>query len=133
MTAELFIKLTATLFARRRRGLANSNSDNSDVDSSCDDDDMGGVTLNVPDTNGGFFPDSNSSGEAHLPPTWHAMQLNRFAVLVDGEEDNTSIKTSAVKPASFMPSMKNSFWNAYVNKLRVTAAEGGTCDLAVDD
>jgi poly(A)-specific ribonuclease len=129
MTAELFVKLSSTLFEERRLGLIDADSANSDVDSTCDDD-VGGVTLNVPDTDGGFFSDSDS-GEANVPPAWHAMQLNRFTVLPDGVDGDPKASAS-VKPSPFIPPLKSSFWDAYVNKLRVNAAEGGICDLAID-
>ncbi|EPE28802.1 Ribonuclease H-like protein [Glarea lozoyensis ATCC 20868] len=132
MTAELFVKLTSTLFEERRLGLLDANIENSDLDSSCDDD-VGGVTLNVPDTDGGFFSDSES-GEGNVPAAWHAVQLNRFSVLADGGgEDKIAETTTTVKPSPFMPPIKSSFWDVYVNKLRVNAAEGGICHLATDE
>jgi hypothetical protein len=128
MTAELFVKLTAQLYAERKHLL--EDEDRSSVQdhysiSDTEDDESGGAPLNPPDIDG--FSSHGMSDD--LPPERHATQLNRLAnpysILDDELEDNTPTPTSK----QWIPSMESSFWDIYANKLRVNASKGGVCDL----
>lgn len=78
-----------------------------------------------------------------LPPAWHAQQLQRppaintrnpFSALANiGESDvhggGGSGSEEEVRDQQWLPNAESSFWDPYVNKLRVNASEGGLCDL----
>lgn len=74
----------------------------------------------------------------HLPPAWHERQLqlnggkNRFATLIDLGDDLPDEPRSP-QPKQWIPEWDRSFWDIYVNKLRVNAAESGVCDLDGDE
>ena len=125
MTAELFIKLSAKLYSDRKH-LPEDPDDEQYYEStpeethSGDEDETGGALLNPYNPNG-----SPNSMKDDLPPAWHAKQLNPFAVLGDYGED----LPAESKLQQWIPPMSSSFWNIYVNKLRVNASEGGICDL----
>ena len=129
MTAELFVKISAKLYAERMR-----LNDVSDVDSesdsivddagiSGDEDETGGASLN-PSIDG----QAQLSMKDNMPPDWHARQLNPYSVLENLGEDDPKVD---IEPRSkqWIPSFANSFWDIYVNKLRVNAVEGGICIL----
>jgi poly(A)-specific ribonuclease len=127
MTAELFIKLSAKLYAENRADYIDHEDDLGDSESSSyDDDDVGGAPL--------LSPTSNTTD-----PIPASLQLNKFAVLaIEDPEPEPKTKRSASaknvafadhEPAQWIPDMDNPFWDVYANKLRVNAAEGGVCDL----
>jgi poly(A)-specific ribonuclease len=125
MTAELFVKLSAKLYAQRRHKLPDSDDSDDFSDYLSLDEDIGGAAL----------VNNNSSEESlldHLPPEWHAKQLNnRFAALaVARTNENGSKETvKADGVQQWLPKISHSFWDKYINKLRVNASEGGVCDL----
>ncbi|KAF4624877.1 hypothetical protein G7Y89_g13293 [Cudoniella acicularis] len=135
MTAELFVKLSAKLYAEKKH-LAEEDADSdtsSDLIDECSvDNELGGAPLNPPNING-----TSNSSTSHLPPEWHARELNRFSLLDDlddgsgdsGKEGDDTDDSSSPGVQHFIPSMKNKFWEIYSNKLRVNAAEVGVCDL----
>ncbi|RDL34454.1 Ribonuclease H-like protein [Venustampulla echinocandica] len=125
MTAELFVKLAAKLHAEQQGLVADPESDDSSLnDKPTSDNEGGGVPLNYPDTDG--------RSDSDIPPEWYAQRLNRSSIVVEGP-DQGSDKNHEPTPALFIPSMSNKFWRAYINKLRVTAVEGGVCDLNKGD
>jgi poly(A)-specific ribonuclease len=108
MTAELFVKLTAQLYAERNK-----------IPGEVDDDFVseGIEHLNFSDSNDSEG-DTSSQGNGGVP----LFSPNPFAVNKASEEP--------VKIEQFIPPMKNSFWDLYVNKLRVNGTDSGVCDLA---
>jgi poly(A)-specific ribonuclease len=129
MTAELFTKLSAKLYAENGADYIDHEDHLGDSGSSSydDDDDIGGAPLLSPTSNTTILP--------------AALQLNKFAVLAieDPKPEpkrkpnrSGSSKTVAFadqEPSQWIPDMDNPFWDVYANKLRVNAAEGGVCDL----
>ena len=129
MTAELFVKLSAKLYADRKQ-LGDVFDAESDCDSviddvgySGDDDETGGALLSPP-TNG--LAQVSMKDNHHLE--WHAKQLNPYSVLDDLGEDLSNDDTE-IHPKQWIPSFASSFWDIYVNRLRVNAVEGGICVL----
>jgi poly(A)-specific ribonuclease len=139
MTAELFVKLTAKLHNTHKNltttpystttstELADSSSSDSESTSG------GGAPINLTSP-------STTNGQSHsafkltsltdnLPPAWHAKQLNRYAVLQHDNNEEAEAEAEEPNPKQWIPSMRNAFWDAYVNKLRVNAIDGGICDL----
>ncbi len=113
MTAELFVKLAASK-RLEAKALASEDSDSdSDPDSS-----NGGALL--------FEPKKDLLLNEN-PPAWHAKQLNLYVHLdptINGKDKGN------LAPKQWLPSFNSTFWDPYVNKLRVNASEGGVCDLA---
>lgn len=162
MTAELFVKLSAKIYADRKRNeefeydsdtsltystaLEKSNSPNS---LSEDESTGGGAKLYSQSNEGDLLDLSAQTTHAthslsladNLPSKWHADQLqklnlndcNPYSVLQNAGED--SGVEDDLKPRQWIPRMENSFWDLYANKLRVNASDGGVCDLneAFDD
>ena len=132
MTAELFVKLTAKLYSQRKHQIPISDSDSDESEQISLDDESGGANLN-----GGGSNSSEDSLLDHLPPEWHAKQLNnRFAALAVvgiGDVGSGSSGGATVEREGgleqWIPKMSHSFWDIYANKLRVNASEGGVCDL----
>lgn len=78
-----------------------------------------------------------------LPPAWHARQLqnappintsNPYSILANvgevggsGGDESGSEREATVQ--QWLPGADSSFWDLYVNRLRVNASEGGLCDL----
>jgi poly(A)-specific ribonuclease len=132
MTAELFVKLTAKLYSERKHQIPDSDDSDEDSEQISLDDESGGAVLN-----GGGSNSSEDSLLDHLPPEWHAKQLNnRFAALaVIGEvgSGNSGGATVGAEPEGgpeqWIPKMSHPFWDIYANKLRVNASESGVCDL----
>lgn len=139
MTAELFVKLSSKLYQERKASLQEQDSDPSSSPGT--DDDQGGVYLD-PNRERGCL--SESDGEEHLPIAWLARKLqgNSFSLLLDHKEDDDDGDLgSGVEDVNgdaagetkanewVMPASSSPFWDAYVNKLRVMAVEGGVCDL----
>lgn len=159
MTAELFVKLTAKLYADIKNLLRDPESEpdsetyfepNPDPESSSSPEnspyssDSGGVLI---DFSGNAPPNTNSLPAAEylatiicddLPPAWHEQKLqilggrNRFATLADLGETLPAGPVEP-KPKQWIPKWESSFWDLYVNKLRVNAAEHGVCDLNSED
>jgi poly(A)-specific ribonuclease len=154
MTAELFVKLAAKLYAQRvadgellapTEPKAKSSKSGSDPTDS-----EGGVSLYPPynrlgsllihekgDVNATSVTDTNSSFADEHPPAWHAAKLNGSAkpyskniymVLEDFAKPNGEKNESDIK--QWIPAFGKPFWEVYTNKLRVNAAESGVCDLA---
>ncbi|KAM3070140.1 hypothetical protein ACMFMG_003825 [Clarireedia jacksonii] len=148
MTAELFTKLSAKLYAENGADYIDHEDDlGGSESSSYDEDDVGGAPLLSPTSNPTppGLPTQNPD-KSHHPAAWHSLQLNKFAVLSveDPEPEpkpkrllsrnnrSSSSKTVAFadhEPAQWIPDMDNPFWDVYANKLRVNAAEGGVCNL----
>lgn len=124
MTAELFIKLTSKLYADRKPLLSPVESDESD-DYFSPDEDGGGAALN------GRSDSIGGSLDAIQPPESLTKQLsNRFAALANrGPDDRSCSEPEIEGPKQWIPDITDSFWDTYVNKLRVNASEGGVCDL----
>ncbi|KAH6664872.1 ribonuclease H-like domain-containing protein [Halenospora varia] len=130
MTAELFTKLSAKLYSERDTSDNDSTTSSNLIDaSSSDNEDPGGALLHSPDT---------SSGDGNLPGEWHAREMNRsnpFSLLDSLVEDNGSSsedegEAKGKKTGLFVPRFGGRFWDVYMNKLRVNAAEVGVCDLS---
>lgn len=150
MTAELFVKLTAKLYAERRPTLKDVDEDpasenDSEEEADCmtfsddDDDDSeasptGGVPL--------FSPNPFQALEVKpiktkpkgkpkpkikkdMPWQYYERLLNDGPGTKENENDPDPIETE-----QFIPAMTKSFWDIYVNKLRVTGTASGVCDLA---
>jgi hypothetical protein len=153
MTAELFVKLSSKLYADRKHLLQDPDTESEygsnpdpqtyQLSSSEDDSEPGGALLldfTNHDPNGTIHPAEGLvtvMGDDHLPPAYHERQLqlagghNRFATLSDlGETlpDGPELP----KPKQWIPTWDSSFWDIYVNKLRVNATEFGVCDLNGD-
>ena len=73
-----------------------------------------------------------------LPSGWHADQLQRlslndsnpYAVLATiGDGHRNGAGSAAVDVQQWIPAMDSTFWDIYINKLRVNASEGGVCYL----
>jgi poly(A)-specific ribonuclease len=154
MTAELFVKLTAKLYAQR---VADGELEASlepktkslkfDSDST---DSEGGVSLYPPYGRLGRLPlrekgglkanaitETASSFQDEEPPAWHAAKLNGDAkpylkslfVVID-EIPKPNVVKKELDMKQWIPAFDEPFWEVYTNKLRVNAAEGGVCDLA---
>ena len=125
MTAELFIKLSAKLYAQRKHKLPDTDDSDDSSDYLSLDEDTGGAAL----------VNNNSSEESlldHLPPEWHTKQLNnRFAALsvVQTKENGSEETVKGDSVQQWLPKISHPFWDKYINKLRVNASEGGVCDL----
>jgi len=139
MTAELFVKMSSQLYAERKHLIDDRDTDEEsdtaaeDLSYSADDDEPGGVLLTLADDSKA----SNTLMGDDLPPAWHERQLqglatNRFTTLMDLGEALPGVPQDP-KPKQWIPSFENSFWDLYMNKLRVNAAEVGVCDLDSDD
>ncbi|PQE32278.1 CAF1 family ribonuclease protein [Rutstroemia sp. NJR-2017a WRK4] len=128
MTAELFTKLSAKLYAENGADYIDHEDDLGDSGSSSyEDDDVGGAPLLSP-----------TSSTTTLPAS---LQLNKFAVLAIGDPEpeakpktkrsgnSKAVAFADQEPLQWIPDMDNPFWDVYANKLRVNAAEGGVCDL----
>jgi poly(A)-specific ribonuclease len=129
MTAELFVKLSAKLHAERKH-IGDVSDDDSDSDLVVDD---GGYSGDDDETGGALLSHSFNglaqvSIKDDIPPEWHARQLNPYSVLGDLGE-NLPNAGSEPHPKQLLPSFASSFWDIYVNKLRVNAVEGGICIL----
>ncbi|KAE8454123.1 hypothetical protein EG329_005047 [Mollisiaceae sp. DMI_Dod_QoI] len=141
MTAELFVKLAAKLYAQRKDTLDEvSGSDSEEFLSAPEehlaehDESDGGAELAAVSSDEDLigFSGDGSFGDSH-PPEWHAKQMNPGAVAASssGSEGEVDVGDEKEPEAGqWLPRMKHSFWDIYVNKLRVTACEGGVCDLA---
>jgi poly(A)-specific ribonuclease len=129
MTAELFVKLSAKLHAERKH-IGDVSDDDSESASVVDD---GGYSGDDDETGGALLSHS-FNGLAHLSikdnvlPEWHARQLNPYSVLNDLGENLPNAGRES-HPRQLLPSFASSFWDVYVNKLRVNAVEGGICIL----
>lgn len=130
MTAELFTKLSVKLYSERDTSDNDSTTSSNLIDaSSSDNEDPGGALLHSPDT---------SSGDGNLPGEWHAREMNRsnpFSLLDSLVEDNGSSsedegEAKGKNVGLFVPRFGGRFWDVYMNKLRVNAAEVGVCDLS---
>lgn len=153
MTAELFVKLAAQLYyqtqlAKHQRPandntspgaktvemltkLGNpptiSNDSGSDTGSGSDNDSeggSGGAPLNPPDTNGMFSSRDSVNGDSPHSANLHALQLDKG----EGQWGKAD-EAPSPKLEQWLPAMDDEFWDKYTNKLRVTAIEGGVCDL----
>ncbi|CZR66890.1 related to poly(A)-specific ribonuclease [Phialocephala subalpina] len=119
MTAELFIKLAAKLYAEVKDTLDGSDSSGPEA--------REGFLNEHQESDGGVELKKVTSDEDLIsftdnqPPEWHAMEL---------AGPSTAVDEGAVKVPQWLPQMTSSFWDIYVNKLRVNASEGGVCDLA---
>lgn len=144
MTAELFVKLSSKLYQERKATLEPDSA--SPTSSTDDNSDLGGVSLD-PNRERGLLSESDS--EEHLPIAWLARKLqgNSFNLLLDHKDEDddnegdlgSGFGDGEAKGSAnggrgddewFMPASHSSFWDAYKNKLRVMAVEGGVCDLA---
>jgi poly(A)-specific ribonuclease len=137
MTAELFVKLTAKLYAERKRPSlttepgSDHTSEEIDIMSFSDDEDDSGSS----EGSGGvpLFTSSNpfdvlKKMDDNLPPLYHASKLNNYKGrgIQENENDPTPVITG-----QWIPDIKDHFWDIYANKLRVNATEAGVCDLAI--
>ena len=110
----------------------------------------GGAKLGSQSSEGDIveFPIQNSNGALptplsdNIPPSWHADRLqkfnvddnNPFSVLQNaGEGVGSGAEESGTedepKHLQWIPRMESSFWDLYVNKLRVNASDAGVCEL----
>lgn len=125
MTAELLVKLSAQLSAKQQDSVNDSDSDDSDM-----------IALSTPDNESGGVPltSPNSEGrdDSDTPPEWYAQRLNRSSIVVEGGYQGSG-KSDESKPAWFIPPMSSSFWEPYINKLRVHAVADGVCELVGRD
>lgn len=103
----------------------------SEFEFSGEDEESGGALLNLSD------PTSDEGLETlvsdHQLPAFHETELypggsNRFATLINFNEGDSD-EPEEPQPKARIPSWNSSFWNIYVNKLRVYAADTGVCDL----
>ncbi|KAH8653092.1 ribonuclease H-like domain-containing protein [Tricladium varicosporioides] len=132
MTAELFTKLSAKLYAERETPDNQSDTSSNLIDaSSSDNEDLGGALLNSSDA---------SSDDSNTPGEWHAREMNRtnpfflLDSLVEdggsGSEDEVEHNGDNKRVDYFVPRFGGRFWDIYMNKLRVNAVEAGVCDLS---
>ncbi|ESZ92144.1 hypothetical protein SBOR_7475 [Sclerotinia borealis F-4128] len=158
MTAELFVKLSAQLYAKETdldqyEDIVTVDYQERDYDSSSDSDEQnaGGASLVPQLDNLPIEPPISSVSDTHHPAHWHAMQLNKPALKVKSNNpflalkveylDQGNPKGSEVEkkgkkvafpdqiPKQWIPSTDDKFWEVYRNKLRVHAVEGEVCDL----
>lgn len=61
-----------------------------------------------------------------LPSEWHAIQMNTSTTSTASAEGEGGFR-------QWIPRIKSSFWNVYMNKLRVNAIDTGVCDLEEHD
>lgn len=130
MTAELFVKLSAKLFAEQNQMDGKSaptkvnyrNMNYSDEESSSSDSDDFG---------------SGGGGASLVSPSLLS-SANRFSALMDeGMEKKEKEKkkvafmdgNQAEVDGQWIPNLEDKFWDRYRNQLRVNAVEGGVCDL----
>ncbi|CAG8971782.1 hypothetical protein HYALB_00001891 [Hymenoscyphus albidus] len=129
---ELFVKLSGKLYHEAKSNL-DENSERSSTD--VGDDDSGGIFLSSPRQHDYL---SGSDSEELLTSEWATRKLhgNSFAALSlldqDIEEDGGAEVGEVPVDQLFMPASTSPFWDAYVNKLRVMAVEGGICDLDLE-
>ncbi|KAF7857284.1 hypothetical protein EAF04_009525 [Stromatinia cepivora] len=143
MTAELFVKLSAQLYAEQTdlnqyENKTQVNYSEIEYDSDSDSDDQegsGGAPLVSPLSNPPIIT-AKLNSDAHRPGDWHAMQLNNPFSALNVEyvrkEDKKRKKVAFgdQMPRQWIPGLEESFWEVYRNKLRVNAVEGGVCDLS---
>ncbi|EDN98813.1 hypothetical protein SS1G_13672 [Sclerotinia sclerotiorum 1980 UF-70] len=142
MTAELFVKLSAKLYAEQtdlnqEENRTRVNYSEIDYDSDSDSDDQegsGGASLASPSCNSPIVR-AKPNSDAHRPSDWHAMQLNNpFSALNveyagKGDKKGKKVAFGDQMPRQWIPGLEENFWEIYKNKLRVNAVEGGVCDL----
>lgn len=156
MTADLFVKLTAKLYAQNVKD--NEESISNDIngvaysDSESSDSESGGGVLLFAGRDGSHIikpsisikitePVKSSHPNRHAP-VLHASQLNtgyKGNILSNDEGGKRSDKTGApsqtiasnrhLESKQWLPPMEDPFWTIYINKLRVYGCESGVCDL----
>lgn len=148
MTAELFVKLTAKLYAERKHTLKDTDEEPASEDVSeeevdcmtfSDDEDSeasptGGVPLFSPNpfqvlevkpVKAKPKAKAKPKMKEDMPWQYYERLLNDGPGTKENENDPDAIETE-----QFLPAMDKSFWDIYVNKLRVTGTATGVCDLA---
>jgi DNA polymerase III epsilon subunit-like protein len=85
----------------------------------------GALAQHVLDVDSGSMAMQNT-----LPLSYHGTNLTPNAIYINDTDEAAAAGATDHQVQQWIPDMKNPFWNAFVNKLRVNAVQGGVCDLA---
>jgi poly(A)-specific ribonuclease len=150
MTAELFVKLSAKLYAENRPLEKTNGKENGHLcrtetmdkqrartySTSSDSESSEGAEIHY--SRDGellieFSPVNEArSSDLHRPAEWHSRELQRLNINENDKEKfstlDEQLSTRSI-PVQWLPANNNLFWKAYLNRLRVNAVSGGVIPL----